>query len=259
MPMSSNAGKLKKATITLILTFSVLASFGQNFQKDIENGLYIRSSGLVCQLSFDTLKVFKLSDSKSHYYEFGKIVFDTLTIAENHEFWDRKKPSERFSYLTNTIQIDKSRFSIVYPTETGFNSINYDRKELGYEMSFSEHNVSRENLKKSIVEDTAQYLTFYAFTSTDLKNIKSLKKFKNITTSEFEDVLTTIGKYESLVRNHMNMKSNSFLKSNGITEMREVLIKGLIELGFNPLIEDTEINTKIEAYKLEKQKATNKR
>ena len=219
-------------TLTLTLTaFSV--SFGQNFRKDIESGLYFSSPVWiqVHQLVSDTLKSFKLIESRYHYNKVTMVLYDSVPKRKLYE----PRKSERGSgKITDILKIDKSQYSIIYTTDKGFNSVNYIKRDIGYEMYFSRHEVKREDLVKSIKHDTTTYLKFCSFTLSDIKKLRKLKNLNDINQTDFESLMAYIDKYKT---DYLEKVRKSKTRSlYGTVETNEMLVKVLLELKYNPLI-----------------------
>jgi hypothetical protein len=245
--------QLRQTIITLTLTLTAASiSFGQNFNKDIKHGLYLWSSGLVIQQISDTLKIFKLMESKRHYYKVANAVPDSYKLfgasqpipIELYPISDTHKPTDiliKATKITDIIESGKSRFSIIFPNKEGFYSANFIKCDFGYEMNFSRHQVKKKAVIASVKRDTAVYFKLYAFTLDDLSNLKKLKDFNDIDEAE-SDALATV--YQNCIdKNVKLMEGNKTfgiafdgLESYGIVEGRELIIKSLIEQKYNPLI-----------------------
>jgi len=240
-------------TITLT-TFS--GSFGQNFKKEIKAGLYLWSGGLVIQEVSDTLRIFKIMESKEHYYRIASVVPDSYKLyglkqpipRESYPVPDTHKPSDvviEATKITDIIRSGKSRFSIIFPSKGGFYSANFTRQSFGYEMNLSKHNVKKKAVSASVKMDTTTYFKLYAFTLGDMSKIRKLKTFDEINETELEALASVYQKY--IDENIGLIKGNKTfgiaidgLKSSGIFEGRELIIKSLIELNYNPLIGENE-------------------
>ena len=75
--------------------------------------------------------------------------------------------------MDDLLRINKNQYSIIYRIDSGFNTYNFIKKDIGYEMYFSKYKVNKKDLAKSITQDTTDYFTFYAFTLANLR-FKSL-------------------------------------------------------------------------------------
>jgi hypothetical protein len=195
---------LRRIITTLTLTLTVFSiSLGQNFKKDIKDGLYLWSSGLVIQQISDTLRIFKLMESKRHYYKVADAVPDSHKLygeshpipSESYPISDTHKPTDiliKAPRITDIIELNVSRFSIIFPEEKGFNSANFIKCDFGYEMYLSNHDIKRKEVKESIIQDTTSYFKIYAFTLTDLRNLGQLKNFSDIDQTDFEALLNSM-------------------------------------------------------------------
>jgi hypothetical protein len=93
----------------------------------------------------------------------------------------------------------------------------------------------------SVKKDTTAYFKLYAFTLDDLDNVKKLKDFNDINETELEALATVyqncIDKSVKLIEGNKTFGiAIDGLESYGTIEGREVIIKSLIELKYNPLI-----------------------
>lgn len=245
---------MRRTIITLTLTliaFSV--SIGQNFKKDIKDGLYLWSSGLVIQQTTDSLKIIQLRVSKSHLYKVADVVSDSITkekmLSETDPMWERIKPADTYrlikpSKIVDILELSKSRFSIIFVAEKGFTSANFVKRNSGYEMYFSNHDVTIKKVKESIRRDTVTYFMLYAFTLDDLRNLKALKKFDNMNPTETEALATAVQECAEKNVKLFDRKSKNFGMvfddPMGIIGGRELLIKSLLELGYQPLIDSND-------------------
>jgi hypothetical protein len=241
---------LRRTIITLTITLATISIlFGQNFKKDIKEGVYLWSSGLVIQESEDTLKIIKLIGSKNHLYKVANVVRDSIArskmIPESDPMWDRIKPTDSYvfikpSKIIDIIEFSKSRFAIIFHGDKGFNSANFIKRNFGYEMYFSSHDTKRRKVIESINNDTATYFMSYAFTLTDLKTLKQRKSPIELNQSDWETLWRTVessfAKYYKLMKPNtaFGIKIDGY-ESNGIIEGREIILKGLLEQGYNPL------------------------
>lgn len=143
--------------------------------------------------------------------------------------------------ITDIIKSGKSRFSIIFPNKEGFYSVNFTKQNFGYEVNFSKHDVKEKAVFASVKNDTTIYFKVYAFTLDDLSTVRKLKDFKDINETEL-DALATV--YQKCIdRNIRLIKGNRTfgiaidgLESYGTIEGRELIIKSLVELKYNPLI-----------------------
>jgi hypothetical protein len=244
---------LRRTIITLTLTLTVFSvSFGQNFKKDIKDGLYIWCAGLVIQLDTDTLRTFKTAQSKSHFYKVADITFDSAakrTMPKEADLiWNEIKPLDRLIEPTKPAYVSetgKSKYSIIYPDKSGFMSVNFIKRQFGYEMHFSKHNVKMKKAIESVKRDTATYFMVFAFTLDDLKNLKMLRDFNDMNPTETEALATVL--QECGEKNLKLFEGNKTfgialdgLDSYGIIEARELIIKSLVELKYCPLIDSND-------------------
>jgi hypothetical protein len=244
---------LRKAIITLALALTLSSvSFGQNFKKELKAGLYVWAAGLVIQQISDSVRIFKLMESKQHHYSVASVVPDSYKI------WGSEQPIPPASYpirethrpfdivikatkIKDIIESGNSRYSIIFPNKDGFYSMNFTKREYGYEMNFSTYDVEKNLVSAAVKKDTATYFTLYAFTLDDLRSVRKLKNFTDIQETEIE-VLATV--YQNCVnRNVKLIEGNKTFgiaidgfESYGIIESREFIMKSLIELKYNPLI-----------------------
>lgn len=233
----------------MLTAFRIL--FGQNFKKDIQEGLYLWSSGLVIQQSADSLEIIQLRVSKSHFYRVADVVQDSIAksemLPESDPMWDMIKASDTYRVIkpckiVDIIESNKVTFSIIFQWGDGFSSANFIKRDFGYEMYFSSHDAERKKVIESINSDTTTYFKSYAFTLTDLKNLNQRKSPINLNQSDWEALWETIK--NSSTKYHKHMKPNEFFgmkiegyKSYGIVEGRETIVKGLLEQGYNPLVD----------------------
>src|SRR5690606_7618205 len=108
---------------------------------------------------------------------------------------------------------------------------NFVRRDIGYEMYFSQHKVDEKEVIKSIHNDTTNYFKFYLFTIDDLKELKKLKDLNKINQSDFMDLPDYFDKNKKQYLEQI--KSRSLY---GAIETNEVLVKLLLELKYNPII-----------------------
>ena len=241
---------MKRTIITLSLTLTTLGALGQDFKKDIKDGLYIWSVGLVIQLDSDTLKTFKIIQSKPHFYRVSNVVSDSIAKLklpkETDPIWNEIKPVDRIiepTKPTYVAETGKSRYSIMYPSKHGFMSVNFIKREFGYEMHFSEHNVKKKKAVNAVKRDTVTYFMLCAFTLDDLRNLKMLKDFNNMNSTETEALATAV--QECAEKNVKLFDRNKnfgmvFDDPMGIIGGRELLIKSLLELRYCPLIDSND-------------------
>jgi hypothetical protein len=244
---------LKRTIITLALALTVSSvSFGQNFKQELRAGLYVWAAGLVIQEISDSVRIFKLMESKQHYYSVASVVPDSYKILGSEQpippasypIPEIHRPSDKVikaTKITDIIKSGDSRYSIIFPHKEGFYAINFTKREYGYEMNFSTHDVERNRVSTSVKNDTATYFTLYAFTLDDLRSVRKLKDFADIDETEVE-VLATV--YQNCANRNIKLieGNKTFgiaidgVASSGIIESREFIMKSLIGLKYNPLI-----------------------
>ncbi len=228
------------ALIITLTTSSVL--FGQNFKRDIKEGLYLWSPGLVIQQTSDSLKIVQLRESKTHLLKVADVLYDSLTKAKllstSEPLLDEIRPSDTYR-IKDIVEFGRGRFSIIVPTDKGFNTVNLIKRDFGYEIYFSNHEVKSNRIKESIKRDTVTYFKLYAFTLDDLRNLKALKNFDNMNPTETEALATAVQKCAEenvkLFDRNKNFRM-VFDDPMGIIGGRELLIKSLLELRYYPLI-----------------------
>ena len=246
---------MRQTIITLTLTIAAFSvSIGQNFKKDIEGGLYLWSSGLVIQQTTDSLKIIQIRVSKSHLYRVIDVVSDSATkqkmLPESDPMWATIKLADTYrlikpSKILDILELSKSRFSIIFAAEKGFTSANFIKRDFGYEMYFSNHDVRRKKVKESIRRDTVTYFMLYAFTLDDLRNVKALKHFNNMNSTETEALATA---FQECAEQNVKLfdRDQTFgiafneVDPMGIIRTRELLIKSLLERGNYPLIDSND-------------------
>jgi hypothetical protein len=225
---------------------------GQNFKKELGDGLYLWSAGLVIQEISDTLRIFKLMESKQHYYRVASVVPDSYKLfgsehpipRESYPILDTHRPSDiiiKATKITDIIKSGDSRYSIIFPNKEGFYSINFTKRDYGYEMNFSKYDVKKKLVSASVKKDTTTYFKLYVFTLVDLSNVRKLNDFTDINETEVEALATV---YQNCIDKNIKLiKGNKTfgvaidgLESYGTIEGREFIIKSLIELKYNPLI-----------------------
>ena len=202
------------------------------------------------QLDSDTLKTFRIVQSKLHFYKVVNVAYDSLAKLklpkETDSIWNEIKPVEGLippTKTTDVVKTGKTRYSIIYPDKKGFISVNYIKRHFGYEMYFSKHEVKKKEVIESVKRDTTDYFMLYAFTLDDLSNLKKLKDFKDITEAESEALAMV---YQNCTDKNIKLvKGNKTFgmafdgyESSGIIEGRELIIKSLIELKYNPVLTD---------------------
>jgi hypothetical protein len=228
---------------------ALTALFAQDFKQEIKDGLYLWSSGTVIQLTSDSLIITHLRASRSHLYKVADIVYDsaakTKMLRESDPMWDKLRPNEiyviRASKILDIVEFSNNRFSILVPGANGFNSINFVKRDFGYEVHTSNHLVKRNRIRESVKLDTVTYFKLCAFTLADLKKLKELRTFDSINQTELE-VLATV--YLNSGKNNIKLiETSKFfghslkqIDNLGIIAGRELIIKSLIELRLNPLI-----------------------
>lgn len=241
------------ALIITLTTSSVL--FGQNFKTDIKKGLYLWSPGLVIQQTSDSLKIVQLRVSKTHLLKVADVLYDSMTkvklLSTSEPLLDEIRPSDTYriikpSKIKDIVEFGRRRFSIIVPTDKGFNTINFIKRDFGYEVYFSNHEGKGNRIKESIKRDTVTYFKMYAFTLDDLRNLKALKNFDNMSQTETEALATAVQECaEENVKLFDRNKNFRMIFDDpmGIIGGRELLIKSLLELRYYPLIDanDTDI------------------
>jgi hypothetical protein len=225
---------LRRTIITLTLTLTAFSvSLGQNFKTDIENGLYSSSPDwiFVLQLVSDSLKGIKLTESKHHYDKVTQVLFGFIPKTQIYE---PRKLKPDLGKINDILKVNKNHYSIIYKIDSGFNAYNFVKKEIGYDMYFSTYKVKKKDLVNSILSDTTKYFAFSEFTLTDLKELKKLKNFNDISESEFNELMNSIDKERpKYLRQLANSKTKSLY---GTIENNEVLVKILLEKKYNPII-----------------------
>ncbi|MCZ8215840.1 MAG: hypothetical protein O9262_06340 [Cyclobacteriaceae bacterium] len=243
-----------KRTITVLIITLITSSvlFGQNFKRDIKEGLYVWSPGFVIQQNSDSFKIVQLRVSKTHFLKAADVLYDSITksklLSTLEPLLDEIRPSDTYriikpSKIIDIVEFGKDRFSIIVPTDKGFNSVNFIKRDFGYEMYFSNHEVKSNRIKQSIKRDTVTYFKLYAFTLDDLRNLKALKNFDNMNPTETEALATAF--QECAERNVKLFDRNKnfrmvFDDPMGIIGGRELLIKSLIEIRYCPLIDSND-------------------
>ena len=241
---------MRQLIIILTLSLTTLSDLvAQNFKKEIKDGLYLWSSGTVIQQTSDSLTVFHLRGSKSHLYKVADIVYDstakTRMPSESDPMWDKLRPIDIHLFkpikILDIVELDNHRFSIIVPEANGFNSINFIKREFGYEVHSSNHSVNKNEIGESVKRDTATYFKIYAFTLTDLKNLKKLRTFNDLNQTELEAiaaVLQNCGKHNMKLVKTSKFFGQSLKETDnmGIIAGRELIIKSLLEFSLNPLI-----------------------
>ena len=120
-------------------------------------------------------------------------------------------------------------------------------------MYLSNNDVKRRDVKASIVNDTKTYFMLYAFTLRDLETLMGLRKFDDISQTDFETLRTSIitsgVKYEKQLKENMTfgIKIEGY-KVYGIIEVYELMIKGLLKLRYNPLVDPAELDVMAKKY-----------
>lgn len=241
---------MRQIIITLTLTLTTLSTLvAQNFKKEIKDGLYLWSSGTVIQQTSDSLKLFHLRSSKSHLYKVADIVYDstakTIMLSESDPRWDKLRPNDIYLFkpikILDIVELDNHRFSIIVPDGNGFNSINFIKRDFGYEVHSSNHSVNKNEIRESVKRDTATYFKIYAFTLRDLKTLEKLRTFNDLNQTELEALATV---YQNCVKRNIKLvkagklfgQSLKETDNMGIIAGRELIIKSLVEFPLNPLI-----------------------
>ncbi len=204
-------------------------------------------------------------ESKHHFYEVAEVVPDY------HKFFGESQPIPRESYpisdtdkpkfllidatkISDIIKPEKLRFSIILPMESGFYAANFIRREFGYEFYLSKHEVKRDNLKESIKQDTTTYFKLYAFTLSDLRAVGKLKSFYTHSQDDLDILKKSMqyiySKNETILKNHLTfgIKIEGY-EAYGIIESREIMIKSLLEMKYNPIINITYFEEAQKKYK----------
>ncbi len=208
-------------------------SFGQNFKKDLKSGLYSSSPDwiFVLQLVSDSLKGFKLIESRHHYDKVALVLFDSIPTQQ---IFAPRKAKRDLGKIDDILKVKDRHFTVVYEIDSGFNTYNFVRKNIGYEMYFSDYKVEKTQLRKSILGDTTNYFTFYEFTVDDLKELQKLRNLNDISEKEFNDLMAFIEKEKTKYQRQLaNSKSKSLY---GSIESNQILTKILLEKGYNPII-----------------------
>jgi len=225
---------LRRTIITLTFTLVAFsASLGQKFKKDIENGLYSSSPDwiFVLQLVSDSLKGVKLTESKHHYDKVTQVLYGFIPKIQLYE---PRKSKRDLGKIHKILKVNRNHHSIIYKIDSGFNAYNFVKKEIGYDMYFSKYKVEEKDLVNSILRDTSNYFAYSEFTLTDLKELKKLKNFNDISESEFNELMNFIDKEKpKYLRQLANSKTKSLY---GTIENNEVLAKILLEKKYNPII-----------------------
>jgi hypothetical protein len=225
---------LRRLIITLTLTLTAFSvSIGQNFKKDIENGLYLSSPDwiFVQQLVSDTLKSFKLIESRYHYDKVAQVLFDSIP---KRQIFKPRKSKRDLGKMNDLLKLNKNQYSIIYSIDSGFNAYNFIKKDIGYEMYFSKHKVDKKDLVKSITHDTTDYFTFCAFTLADIKELKKLKDFNSISQADFDALTDYMEKNKT--RYLKQLKDSKVKSMYGTVETNEILVKVLLALKYNPML-----------------------
>lgn len=246
---------MRRTITSLIITLTTFSvSFGQNFKKDIKEGLYLWSPGLVIQQTSDSLKIVQLRVSKTHWLKVADVLYDSMTktklLSTLEPLLDEIRPSDTYriikpSKIIDIVEFGGGRFSIIIPTNKGFNSLNFIKRDFGYEMYFSNHEVKSNRIKESIKRDTVTYFKLYAFTLDDLRNLKALKHFNNMNPTETEALATA---FQECTERNVKLfdRDQTFgiafdeVDPMGIIGTRELLIKSLLERGYYPLIDSND-------------------
>lgn len=201
------------------------------------------------QQSSDSLTIIHLRASKPHLYKVADIVYDSTAkakmIPESDPMWDKIRPNDIYiikpSKILDIVELSNHSFSIIVSAANGFNSINFIKRDFGYEVHSSNHSVKRNRIRESVKQDTATYFKIYAFTLGDLRNLKKLKTFNNINQNELETLATV---YQNCIKNNIKLVETSKFFGQSLNEIdnfgiiagRELIIKSLLDLRINPLI-----------------------
>jgi hypothetical protein len=230
----------------LLLTLLSTHLYGQSLLDDLKLGLYQSSPDwiIVHQLVSDTIRTYKLHESRSHFDKVVLALFDSIPKGDLPGAYRRRK---REIGVTDILLINDRHTSIIYDRDSVFGILNFIKSEFGYEFYTSKHKVKRDSLTNSILRDTTDYFKFSAFTLDDIKRLRTLKDFKTISKTEFDNLLTVL---ISLKQRHARQISNSETKSMyGTVESNEILVKILLQLKYNPLILPGDFDKVYEKYR----------
>ncbi|KAA9338825.1 hypothetical protein [Adhaeribacter soli] len=233
--------------LSILLVFTSYLSFGQSFKSDLKEGLYSSSPDwiIVRQLTSDTLQMYKLLETKEHFNKVALVLFDFVPEIQNIN-----KRRNRATKVDEFIVINDHRFALVFGRDSLFNILNFLKKDTGYEYYGSSYKVKRNLLVESIRKDTTDYFTFSAFTIADLKKIKKLKPLSAINEEEFNIVLNILKNREE--KYFKQIENNESRSMYGTVEIHEILVKILLELGYNPILKIGEFDQIYKKYKPEK-------
>lgn len=166
-----------------------------------------------------------------HFDKVALALFDSIPKGDLPEPYRRRK---REVPINDFLIINDRHTSIIYDRDSVFGVLNFIKTEFGYELYSSKYKVKKEWLANSILRDTTDYFKYSAFTLADIKRMRTLKNFKTISKTEFENLLVIA---DSLKPRHARQISNSETKSMyGTVESNEIIVKILLQLGYNPLI-----------------------
>lgn len=221
---------MKKIILLTLLSGNLL---GQSLKDDLKLGLYQSSPDwiIVHQLVSDTIKTYKLHESRSHFDKVVLALFDSIPKGDLPDVYKRRK---REIGITDIFIINDRHTAIIYDRDSVFGVLNFIRKDLGYEFYPSKYKGKKESLRQSILQDTTDYFKFNAFTLNDIKRLRALKDFNSIGKTEFDSLLAFAN---SQKQRHTRQINNSETKSMyGTVESNAILVKILLQLEYNPLI-----------------------
>lgn len=230
----------------ILLTLLTTQLYGQSLKEDLKLGLYQSSPDwiIVHQLISDTVKTYKLHESRMHFDKVALALFDSIPKRDLPEPYRRRK---REVPITDLLIINDRHTSIIYDRDSVFGVLNFIKTEFGYELYSSRYRVKRELLVNSILQDTIDYFKYSVFTLDDIKRLRTLKNFKTISKTEFDNLLAVAN---SLKPRHTRQISNSETKSMyGTVESNEIIVKILLQLGYNPLIFPGDFNEIYKKYR----------
>jgi len=237
----------KKVIITLILTLTTVnLSVGQKFKKDLEAGLYQSTPDwiFVHQLVSDTIKSFKLMESRAHFDKVSKVLFDSIP---KWKLFKPRKGKSKGRKVDEIVKVNKGQYSIVYNLDTVFSLINFVKRDIGYEMYFSELKVDKKELIKSVARDTTNYFKYYVFPIDDIQKLKGLKDLNKINQSDFLDFMDYFEKNKTQYLEQI--KSSKSKSLYGTIEINEIFVKTLLELEYNPILMPGDLDNLYRKYK----------
>jgi len=172
-----------------------------------------------------------LIESRYHYDKVAQVLFDSIP---KRQIFKPRKSRRDLGKMDDLLRINKNQYSIIYRIDSGFNTYNFIKKDIGYEMYFSKYKVDKKDLAKSITQDTTDYFTFYAFTLADIKELKKLKDFNSINQTDFDALTDYMEKNKA--RYVKQLKDSKVKSMYGTVETNEILVKVLFALKYNPII-----------------------